>query len=40
MDDLWRQGIDVNDDNDLDPENIPDLENIPLPQLEEENIWI
>ena len=40
MGDLWRQGSFVDDKNDPAPENIPVLENIPLPQLEEENSWI
>ena len=37
MVDLWRQGIDVSDKNELPPENIYVPKNIPLPQLEEEN---
>ena len=39
MADLRHQGIAVNDDNDPAPKNIPDTKNIPLPQLEEENLW-
>ena len=38
MSDLWRQGIAVNDDNNPGPKNILAPKNIPLPQLEEENI--
>ena len=40
MADLWLQVIAVNDDNDPAPKNIPDPENTPLPQLEDENSWM
>ena len=40
MTDLRRQGIAVDNDNEPTPESIRVPQNTPLPQLEEENIWI
>ena len=40
MDDIRRQGIDADDNNNPAPKNIPVPENIPLTQLEEDNSWI
>ena len=39
MSDIRRQVISVNGDNDPNPEKIPVIRNIPLPQLEDENNW-
>ena len=40
MADLLRQGIYVNDNKDPTPQEMYVPENTPLPQLEEEDIWI
>ena len=40
MADLLRQGISVDDNNDPTPQEMYVTENTPLPQLEEEDIWI